>query len=130
MSNFGIKTARTGHVVDTRWRTGRHGQETAVPGQIDPADFTGVIGLVNPGFIPSGVALAKDEDGKIVPFATGDTLYGFVNDDDGVQVDPGDTYATIAVLLHGVINPNYLPVEAQRAAVKAVTGSHFIITEV
>ena len=128
MTNFGIQAARTGHVVDTRWRTQSHGENVAVPGQVAVADFTDVIGLVNPGYIPSGTALAKEGD-KIVLFDGDNDLYGFVNDNDGADASAGD-YTTVAVLLHGVINPNYLPVVAQRAAVKAVTGSNFIITEV
>lgn len=130
MTNFGIKSARTGHVQDTRWRAFAHGEDTARPGQIDPADFTALVGLVNPGYIPSGVALTI-KAGKIVPLTDAeDVLYGFINDDDGIEVATGDTYATIAVLLHGGINPNYLPVVAQRDLVKAATGTHFIVTEV
>ena len=129
MANYSIKGGLTGAVVDTRWRTSTHGEDAARPGQIAVSDFQSLIGLVNEGYIPSGVALAR-KDGKLVPLGEGDTLYGFINDNEGVEVTPGDTYATIAVLRHGGIDPNFLPVEAQRDIVRDSTNGNFFITEV
>ena len=129
MANFSIREAVTGAIVDTRWRTSAHGEDSARPGQIAVADFEDVIGLVNPGYIPSGVALAKQGD-KLVPLEDGGDLFGFINDNEGVEVLPGDTYATVAVLRHGMVDPNFLPVEEQRDVVRATTNGNFIISVV
>lgn len=133
MTNFGITTTRVGNVVDTRWRAFAHGEDTARPGQIATADFAAYAGLVNPGYIPSGVAVTRTSAGEIKPFLgetadPGNALYGFISDDEGVPAE-GD-YQTVAILRHGGINPNYLPVADQRPLVTAEATAQFIITEV
>lgn len=130
MTDFSVQTAVTGAPVDTRWRAGKHGQDSARPGQIDATKFTSGthynIGGRTDNVIPSGVALGQITATKLYgPYDAAasdgrEKLAGYLNDDQGVVVS---AKATIAVLVHGIIKPSLLPIAAQRAAVLTATST-------
>lgn len=145
MTDFTVQTAATGEAVDTRWRAGKHGEDSARPGQLDPTAFvSGTHYNLNgrtDNIVPSGVAIAKAASGLYVPFdsaagSAGDArrkLAGFINDDGGVPLGatPSTSKPTFARLVHGVINPAYLPVVAQRTTLTAAEAglSSFVLTD-
>lgn len=145
MSDFKVKTSVVGEKVDTRWRAGKHGQDSARPGQLDSSAFTSGthynLNGATDNIIPSGVAVAKLANGMYGPFnstagTTGDPsriLAGYINDDAGVPLgdSPATADPTFALLVHGIVKKSYLPIVGQRstiAAAEGVTGS-FIYVE-
>ncbi|KJL39915.1 hypothetical protein [Microbacterium trichothecenolyticum] len=146
MTDFSVSKAVTGVPVDTQWRAGKHGQDSARSGQLDPTAFTAGthynLGGRTDNVIPSGVAVAKLASGLYGPYdstagSAGDPrrkLAGFINDDEGIALGatPATAKPTFARLIHGVINPSLLPVVAQRTtlgAAEAVTGSYIYVED-
>lgn len=145
MVDFQTKTERTGRPIDTRWRAQSHGENVAVPGQLDPTKFVSGthynLGGRTDNVIPSGVAVYRLANGLYGPYdpaggadanAIERVLAGYINDNEGVELgaSPASAKPTVAVLKHGVINPNYLPVAGQRSGVPAAktTGSFVYVT--
>ncbi|WP_100813020.1 hypothetical protein [Microbacterium lacus] len=148
MVDFQTTTSTVGKKLDTRWRAGKHGQESARPGQLDPTAFTAGthynIGGATDNVIPSGTAVALLASGLYGAYnstagSAGDPrrkLAGFVNDDYGVELAPAGASTTgakptFALLVHGIVKKSRLPIQAQAttlAAAEAVTGS-FIYVE-
>lgn len=126
MSDFQTTKSSFGRALDTRWRTGKHGEDGARPGQLDPTAFTAGTHYNLPGkpannTIPSGTALQKLGSGLYGPLVASGVLAGYVNDDYGVELGatPATAKPTFALLIHGVINPDFLPIAAQKALVAA-----------
>lgn len=145
MVDFQTTVSKVGRKVDTRWRAGKHGQDSARPGQLDASAFTEGTHYVTTGadayWIPSGTAVARLASGLYGPFSStagagGDVRRihaGFVNDDEGVYIGPTPSAAkpTFARLVHGIVKKSRLPIQAQAttlAAAEGVTGS-FIYVE-
>ncbi|UOR02068.1 hypothetical protein MUN77_01670 [Leucobacter allii] len=131
MSDFSITSTTLDNPVDTRWRASHHGQFTAQPGTLDLTTFVAGthynIGARTDFVIPSGVAVQYNETSKMYepwdPAAgTVAPIAGYINDNQGVSVKRADgttaTKGAFARLLHGILDAQYLPVAAQKAAVK------------
>ncbi len=136
MTDFQVTTQRTGRRIDTRWRAQSHGENVAVPGQLDPTKFVeGThynLNGVDDNVVPSGVGLTKLSSGLYGPFdgeAEGTVLDGYINDNQGVDLgpNPAKSKPTCAVLKHGVIDNTVLPIAGQRdAVVEAKTTGAFV----
>lgn len=145
MVDFQTKIERTGRPIDTRWRAQSHGENVAVPGQLDPTKFVSGthynLGGRNDNVVPSGVALYRlanglygpyDPDGGADADAIERVLAGYINDNEGVELgaSPSSAKPTCAVLKHGVINHTVLPVTGQRASAPTAktTGAFVYVT--
>lgn len=131
MADFQVTTAVTGKKIDTRWRASAHGEDSARPGQLDPTAFVSGthynLNGATDNVIPSGTAVALLASGLYGPFditagTTGDArrkLAGFINDDGGVELgtSPSTSKPTFALLVHGLIRADLLPIAAQRTTV-------------
>ena len=75
--------------------------------------------------VPSGLALTWDSGSKTYKPFDGTNLDGFVNNDEGVSVRNavGETskQVAVAVLVHGIVDPRFLPITDQRTSVPAAT---------
>lgn len=126
MTDFSITKSATGVKQDTRWRISAHGEDSARPGQLDISTLTAAHKV--DGRAPSGLALGQITASKLYGPYDADatdgrqTLAGFLNDNEGVEV-PAGSKPTIAVFKHGIVKPSVLPVAAQRAAVVTATAS-------
>lgn len=126
MSDFQITTSATGVKQDTRWRISAHGEDSARPGQLDITTLSA--GHKVDGRAPSGLALGQITASKLYgpydPDATDgrETLAGYLNDNEGVEV-PAGSKPTIAVLKHGIVKASVLPVIAQRTTVVTADAS-------
>jgi hypothetical protein len=139
MADFSVTSTRVGEKVDTRWRAGKHGQNSARSGQLDPSKFTSGthynIGGVTDNVIPSGVALGIiTASGLYGPYDSTavdgrNKLAGYINDDAGVSLgaNPATAKPTVAVLVHGIVKASLLPIAAQRAAVLTATATASIV---
>lgn len=135
MVDFQTTSRATGETQDTRWRWSSHGENSARPGQLNPALFTSGthynLGGKTDNVIPSGVALGIVTATKLYgPYdsAAADgrqKLAGYLNDNTGcaLGVNPATSKPTIAVLVHGIVKASLLPIAAQRAAVLTATAS-------
>ncbi len=130
MTDFQVQTGAAGVVQDTRWRISAHGEASARTGQLAPSTLTpGTHYDAATGVVPSGLPVTRitsgANEGLYKPWSAGDpdatpdpipadSLDGFVNDNYGVQL--GNPVATskptFAVLVHGIINPAFVPVDA------------------
>lgn len=130
MTDFSVTSRATGENQDTRWRASSHGEDSARPGQLDPAAFTAGthfnIGGKTDNVIPSGVAVVKLESGLYGPYvpvtdpeADQPVLAGYINDNAGVSLgaSPSSAKPTFALLVHGIVKASRLPIAAQREAV-------------
>ena len=142
MADYNITSTSVDNPVDTRWRASHHGQTVSQPGTLDLTEFVeGVhynIGGRTDFVIPSGVAVQLDAaTGFYVPWvpgtpaqgnpgdedyepATGEPVAGFINDNEGVEIKRADGTVSetspFARWLHGIVDPAFLPVSAQAAA--------------
>lgn len=128
MTDFSTSVRRTAP-VDTRWRTSKHGEANATPGMILVSNLVeGThynVGGRKDYIVPSGLALTWDSDSKTYKPFDGTNLDGFVNNDEGVSVRNavGETskQVAVAVLVHGIVDPRFLPITDQRTSVPAAT---------
>lgn len=119
MGSFATVTVPSGNLPqDTRWLASSHALDSARPGQVDFADFTGkTVDVAGYRVIPSGTPVAFN-NGKVVP-ATNTLFSGFIADVHGVAVPlvqaagGGKVVAGCAVVVHGIVNVDYLPTGAK-----------------
>jgi hypothetical protein len=142
MVDFQTTTTLVGKPINKSWLHARHGQEVAVPGQLNASLFTADTHYPTTGatayIIPSGVAVGRvTATGRYGPYDSTAVdgravLAGYINDDEGVElIQPvSGAKPTFALLKHGVIKASKLPITAQRTAVLTAnsTGS-FIYSE-
>jgi hypothetical protein len=110
---------------DQRWLASRHGLSNAFTRTLDVTKFTsGTHYDAVTKVLKSGIALAKITSGGLYgPYdATASdgrqlVLDSFLINEEPLLLDNGttSTKVAVAVLRHGIINPSFLPIAAQRA---------------
>lgn len=133
MTDFSVRTEVGDGAGDYRWLRSKHGRDNAVPATIDVSKLTsGTHYDAQTGIVPAGLPLGKVAGSNVyAPFNAGASdgtqyLAGFVLEPvqlsgtgfAGVQT----TQLPVALLVHGIIDPAFVPTKPTLNAQTASTG--------
>ena len=104
----GLRHTATSRAGDQRWIGSRHALNNARTATLDPALFTAATHYPN-GYLPSGLPVNAADPSAVAPFTGGATeVLRFLKDNH--EVEAGVTEIQVALLWHGLVVTEFLPV--------------------